>query len=68
MNKETSLNPQMEELVILDYSTCEIHLYKVKADEDVDESYIENLGHKSSCCSWMFGEFIDIIRHKYEAD
>lgn len=66
MDKGALLEVQMEELVVLDYSTYEVHFYKVKADENVDEAYIADLGHNPNCCSWMFGEFINIIRHKYE--
>lgn len=54
----------MEELVILDYSTSTVHFYKVDSNADIDEEYIERLGYNTGCCSWMFGEEIDIFKHK----
>ena len=54
----------MEELVILDYNTSEVHFYKIDIDTEVDESYIDSLGHNPNCCSWMVSEFINIIKHK----
>lgn len=54
----------MEELVILDYNTSEVHFYRIDIDTEVDESYIDSLGHNPNCCSWMISEFINIIKHK----
>lgn len=54
----------MEELVILNYNTSEIHFYKVDADVNIDEDYIRDLGHNPDECSWMFGEYISIVKHK----
>lgn len=54
----------MEKLVILNYSTCEVHIYNVDSETNVDETYIRELGHKPSECSWMFAGDIEIIHHK----
>lgn len=54
----------MEKLVILDYSTCEVHIYNVDRDAEIDDEYIGNLGYKLSQCSYMFAEDIDIFQHK----
>lgn len=53
-----------EDLVILNYNTSEVHFYKCSPDASIDEDYIRKLGHHPSECSWMFGEFIDIVKHK----
>lgn len=54
----------MEELAILDYNTSEVHFYRIDNDTEVDESYIDLLGHNPNACSWMVSEFINIIKHK----
>lgn len=54
----------MEELVILNFNTSEVHFYKIEYDIDVNEEYIKKLGHNPDECSWMCGEFINIIKHK----
>ena len=54
----------MADLVILNYNTSEIHFYKVDSQVTIDETYIDSLGHNPDECSWMQGEYIDIIRHK----
>lgn len=56
----------MEDLVIMDYNTSEIHLYRVNSDVNIDEDYIIKLGHNPNECSWMFSGFINIIKHKNE--
>lgn len=53
-----------KELVILDYNTGSIHFYKVGADTDITEEYIENLGFNIDEVSWMVSKFIDIFKHK----
>lgn len=53
-----------EKLVILDYSTSEVHVYDVDSEANIDEEYLENLGYHCSNCSWMFGQEIGIIHHK----
>ena len=54
----------MEDLVILNYNPSEVHFYKVDFDIEADEDYIKSLGHNPDECSWMTGEFINVIRHK----
>ena len=56
----------MEELVILNYATSEVHFYRIDYDTEVNEDYIKKLGHNPNECSWMFGEFINIIKHNKE--
>lgn len=53
----------MEELVILDYSTSEVHIYKLDYDTDINEDYIKKLGFNINTCFWMFGTNIKIIKH-----
>ena len=53
-----------EDLVILDYNTSTIHFYKVDADTDITEEYIEKLGFNINEVSWMVSEFIDVFKHK----
>ena len=48
----------MEELVILNYDTLEVHFYKIDNDIEITEDFIKSLGHNPDECSWMFGEFI----------
>ena len=54
----------MDDLVILNYNTSEVHFYRVDPNVNIDEDYIRKLGHNPDECSWMQGEYIDIIRHK----
>ena len=54
----------MDDLVILNYNTSEVHFYKVDPKIIITEEYIDSLGHNPDECSWMQGEYIDIIRHK----
>ena len=54
----------MEELAILDYNTLEVHFYKVDPNVNIDEDYIKKLGHNPDGCSWMFGEYIGVVKHK----
>ena len=54
----------MEKLVVLDYTNATVDFYDVDSEADIDESYIESLGHNTNCCSWMFGENIEITFHK----
>lgn len=55
----------MQELVIMDYSDSSIHFYQISSNKTIDEDFIEGLGFHSSNCSWMFGDFISIKRHKH---
>ena len=54
----------MGELAILDYSTLEVHIYKINHETNLNEDYIRSLGHNPVECSWMFGENINVIKHK----
>ena len=54
----------MEDLVILDYSTLTVHFYKVDSNADIHDDYIEKLGFNTNECSWMFAEYIEVIKHK----
>ena len=53
----------MKELVILNYNKSEVHFYNVDYDTDINEDYIKSLGYNIDECSWMSGEFINIIKH-----
>ena len=54
----------MEELIIMDYSTLSVHLYKIDSNININEEYIKHLGYNTDECSWMFGEDIDIFKHQ----
>ena len=54
----------MEDLVILNYNTSEVHFYKIGYDTGADEDFIRTLGHNPNECSWMFGENINIVKHE----
>lgn len=54
----------MEDLVILDYSTGEVHLYKVPEASKITEDYLKYLGHRECDCYYMIGENIKIIKHE----
>lgn len=45
----------MKKLIILDYSSGEVHIYFVNNELTIDEEYIENLGFHTDECEWMFG-------------
>ena len=51
----------MNDLVILDYSTGEVHIYKVQEDKEID---LDSLGHNPNDCYYMTGKFINIIDHR----
>lgn len=53
----------MNQLVILDYNTAKVHLYKVDPKVTVDEEYILSLGFKKKNIEWMFGK-LEVIKHK----
>lgn len=55
----------MKTLIILCYSTSEVHIYKIeKTIEEVNEGFISKLGFHPSECSWMVGNQINVIDHK----
>lgn len=45
----------MRKLVILDFSTLETHIYDIREETIVDETFIEHLGYNLSECQWMVG-------------
>ena len=51
------------DLVILDYSTGEVHIYKVQEEKEID---LDSLGHNPNDCYYMVGQFINIIDHRNE--
>lgn len=53
----------INDLVILDYSTGEVHIYKVQEDKEID---LDSLGHNPNDCYYMVGQFINIIDHRNE--
>ena len=53
----------MNQLIILDYNTGKIHLYKVDPKVTIDEEYVLSLGFKNSNINWMCGK-LNIIKHK----
>lgn len=53
----------MEDLLIINYSTSTIHLYKVSNDTKIDDSYIEELGFNLDECYYMCCEHININIH-----
>ena len=54
----------MDDLVILDYSTGEVHIYKVQEDKEIDNAYLDSLGHNPDDCYYMVGQSINIIDHR----
>lgn len=53
----------MNQLIILDYNTAKVHLYKVDLKVTVDEEYVLSLGFKEKDIEWMCGK-LEIIKHK----
>lgn len=51
-------------LAILDFDTETVHIYKCSVDANIDEEYIRSLGFNPDSCQWMFGSFIDVVKHK----
>lgn len=54
----------METLAILDYSTCDVHLFYISPDAVVDDEFIVNIGFNPDECSWMVGENVGVTLHK----
>lgn len=56
----------MEKLVVIDFlcQSVEVHIYNIASDIEVDEEFIESLGHDINHCQWAFGTKIDIVKHK----
>lgn len=53
----------MEKLVILDYSTAEVHFFTVDSEAVIDEDYLRKLGFHPSMCSYMFSKNLGIKSH-----
>jgi hypothetical protein len=53
----------MEKLVVLDYSTCTVHVHNIEREDPITDEYLDDLGYDSSECYWMEGD-IEIIHHK----
>ena len=58
----------MDDLVILDYSTGEVHIYKVQKDKEINSTYLDSLGHNPDDCDYIVGQFINIIDHRNETN
>lgn len=56
----------MEKLVVIDFicQEVEVHIYDISSDIEVDEEFIEKLGHDTNYCQWAFGTKVDIVKHK----
>lgn len=53
----------MKNLVIMDYSRGEVHVFTITDEAAESEDTIGALGFKPDCCSWMVSEDLDIIYH-----
>ena len=53
----------MKQLIILDYNTAQVHLYKVDPKVTVDEEYVLSLGFREKDIEWMSGK-LEVIKHK----
>jgi hypothetical protein len=53
----------MNQLIILDYSTAKVHLYKVDPKVTVDEEYVLSLGFREQDIEWIAGK-LQVIKHK----
>ena len=53
-----------KKLVVLDYSDSSVHFYNVEDGVEIDEEYIENIGHHASNSSWMYSSSISIFYHE----
>lgn len=58
----------MDDLVVLDYNTGEVHIYKVQEDKEIDSIYLNSLGHNPDDCHYMVGQSINIIDHRNETN
>ena len=57
----------MKDVVVLDYSTAEVHIYRVSEDTDI-ESFLESSGHRFNNCYYMVGYSINIIDYRNEKE
>lgn len=53
----------MKNLVIMDYTRAEVHVFTVTDKASEDEKTIEALGFDPDSCSWMVADEIDVISH-----
>lgn len=53
----------MNQLVIIDYNTSKVHIYKVDPKVTVDEDYVHSLGFKTHNTKWVCGK-LEVIKHK----
>lgn len=53
----------MNQLIVLDYNTAKVHLYKVDPKVTVDEEYVLSLGFREKNIEWMVGK-LHVIKHK----
>lgn len=51
-------------LVILDYDSETVHIYKCDVNANIDDDYIKRMGFNPDSTIRMFGSFIDIVKHK----
>ena len=56
----------MEKLVVIDFlcQEVEVHIYDIASNIEIDEEFIEKLGHDTSYCQWAFGTKVNIVKHK----
>lgn len=52
----------MEKLVVLDYRTSEVHLFKAQPGIETNEDYLDRLGFNHSEVEWISGD-LKIISH-----
>lgn len=50
----------MQKLVILDYNLGSIYFYDIKDDTEVNDFFIDGLGHRGKDCCWMIADNIPI--------
>ena len=56
----------MQQIVILNYSTCEVHVYTIDSSEDPEEFIVNDLGLSIDEVSWMCKN--DIIHIEIHCD
>ena len=55
----------MEKLVIMDYSTCTVHIHPLDREDPITDELIDDLGYCSSDCYWMAGD-VEFKTHNKE--
>lgn len=51
------------DLVIIDYATGKVHIYKVNKDLILDNDFLDRLGFRSEDIEWVVGN-LEFIKHK----